>query len=453
MSIETLQHLEREIARLYALQADVLVAVASARPVVDEFALLDPVSDDERRIRIEDAVREEVAAALRWSSSMAQSRIDQARLLAGPLGQVRDALLVGEVSPRHVGVIVDAAGRLPGAIDRFRRGRDGLPDGRAITAQAEFGAACAELQRRVLPTARRSTVARTRQAARRAVMLIDAEGERRRQEQARCTRNVHVSDDLDGLSTLVARLASQDAHAVMAIVNALAGGDDHPELTVGERRAEALAALVLARGMGSRSADGTALRVQARVDVVVDLPTLLGLADHPGELAGGGTAVPVSVDGIREILADPRIDVSLRRLVVDPLSGHLLDVGRRSYRVPDSLRRFLAARDGVCRFPGCGRRADRCQVDHAVGWDDDGCTDIANLGALCVRHHQLKTHSGWDILESRADGSCIWRSPQGRIYQHRARRLLHPAPWEDPDPTPLLGSGLGPAMEPDPPPF
>jgi hypothetical protein len=347
-----------EIARLHALQADALVAVASADRVVDEFALIDPVSSEERRIRIEDAVREEVAAALRWSPSMAQARIDQARLLAGPLDQVREALVAGEISPRHVGVIAEAAGRLPGAVDRFRRDVDGQPDARAIAAEAEFAAACEQLERRVLPTACRSTVARTRQATRRAVLAIDADGQRRRHLQARCAREVYVADGEDGISTLVARLSTPDAHAVFALVDAVAHdlGDEpegcRPRLTIGERRAEALAALVLAR-------DGSSAVVQARVDVVVDLPTLLGLAERAGELAGCGAGeVPVSADAIRELIADPRIAVSLRRLVTDPVTGHLLDCDRRSYQVPDALRAFLVARDQTCRFPGCARPAD-----------------------------------------------------------------------------------------------
>jgi hypothetical protein len=113
-----------EIARLHALQADALVAVASADRVVDEFALIDPVSSEERRIRIEDAVREEVAAALRWSPSMAQARIDQARLLAGPLDQVREAL-VAAVDGRAY-----AAGNAPrGAGDRRRWAAPTAPAG------------------------------------------------------------------------------------------------------------------------------------------------------------------------------------------------------------------------------------------------------------------------------------------------------------------------------------
>jgi hypothetical protein len=105
-------------------------------------------------------------------------------------------------------------------------------------------------------------------------------------------------------------------------------------------------------------------------------------------------------------------------VITDPHTGHVLDVGRSRYEIPKALRRLIVARDRTCRFPGCNRSAARGQIDHARPWDDGGHTDAANLGALCVRHHQLKTHAGWDITESRADGSCTWTSPQGRRYDH-----------------------------------
>jgi hypothetical protein len=126
----------------------------------------------------------------------------------------------------------------------------------------------------------------------------------------------------------------------------------------------------------------------------------------------------VSPDVLRDLLADPAVAVTIRRLVTDPLTGHLLDYGRKTYEIPERLREFIIARDRTCRFPGCGRRADLAQIDHAIPWDDGGTTSPANLGALCVRHHQLKTFAGWQITESKANGSCVWISPQGRRYDH-----------------------------------
>jgi hypothetical protein len=280
------------------------------------------------------------------------------------------------------------------------------------------------LQDRVLPAAKRGSLSHTRAAARRAVLAIDAEGEARRRMNARCTRDAWVSDQDDGISLFMAAMATEDAHAVLTAINTHANAHAHsladrpdadgdPVMTIGERRVRALAQLVL-----GGDSTGIAPR-RAHLDLMMDLPTFLALrdADSPGsvELRGAG---PLSSDVVRDLLADPDVAVTIRRLVTDPITGHLLDYGRRTYEVPERLREFIIARDRTCRFPGCRRRADLSQIDHATPWDDGGQSNPANLGALCVRHHQLKTHAGWQITESKADGSCMWTSPHGRRYDH-----------------------------------
>ena len=417
LAIARLREVEREMARLHALQAELLVAAASPEPRVAELLVLDPRPgyDDERLGRIADVVREEIACALRWSPSVAQSRIDAARLLCGPLASTHAALASGEITQRHAMELVESAIRLPGR------------HGRTDDDRREFARRCALLQDRVLHVAVRGTVAQTRAAARRALLAIDADGQARRRREARCTRDVYVIDELDGISTLIARLATEQAHAVMAAVREVASST-LPSATVdhtapGEQRADALSWLVLrARTLGaspdSAAAPGSST---VRLDVVVGLDQLLG--DDPSgsvELRGSGS---ISMGMLCALLDDPETTATMRRLVVDPYSGHLLDVGRRTYEVPRRLRDYIALRDRTCRFPGCGRRADRCQVDHALAWGDGGATSPDNLGALCVRHHQLKTHGDWQILASRPDGSCTWRSPAGRRYEHPPRAV------------------------------
>jgi hypothetical protein len=433
-AVTFLQVHQRVAAWWAAVGLEAIIPAAAAEPLIEEFTLLVPGSDEERRIRIADVRREELGAALRLPAATAQDHIDTARLLAGPLAATAAALAAGEITDRHVAVIVEAAGRLPG-----RGMRD---DG----DRATFTSCCADLERRVLPTARKATVSMTRAAARRAVLAIDAAGERRRRREAKCTRDVYVLDELDGISTLIARMSTEAAHAVMTAVDALAHDDrfsppftdgthadgptrGHETATIGERRGEALAALVLrALAAGGVKSDGgdrggsgevPAPQVRAHLDLVIDLPTLLALADGGAggqvELRGAG---PVSADVVRDLLADPEVAVTMRRLVTDPVTGHLLDYGRRVYQVPQRLREYVIARDRVCRFPGCRRAAARSQIDHAEAWNDGGDTSPANLGALCTRHHQLKTHAGWRITDSRPDGSCTWTSPHGRIYDH-----------------------------------
>ncbi len=419
-AVTCLQVHERISAWWASVQAEFLVAAASGDRQVDEFVLLDPRPghDQERTVRVEDAVREEIAAALRWSPVTTGHRIDTARLLAGPLAATHEALSLGEISTGHVAVLAEASSRLPG------RYADGGRHG------VDFTIACAQLQSRVLPVARRGTLVATRAAARRAVLAIDADGARQRRLEARCTRDVYVVDDLDGISTLIARMATEDAHALMTAIDTRAATMDvaagSEEMRIGEKRAAALRELVLDSATDLVPGAGHAGRPRrsAHLDLVIDLATLLDLADDPATLAGSGcSSGPVLADVIRDLLGDPDIAVTMRRLVTDPLTGHLLDIGRRSYAIPDRLREYVQARDVTCRFPGCRRRATTCQIDHARPWDDNGETSRQNLGALCVRHHQLKTHAGWTITTSQADGTCTWTSPQGRHYDHPPEQI------------------------------
>ena len=83
----------------------------------------------------------------------------------------------------------------------------------------------------------------------------------------------------------------------------------------------------------------------------------------------------------------------------------------RATRSPERCATWSRFETGPAGSRAVGRRASRCQIDHAEAWEDGGGTDVANLGMLCVRHHQLKTHGGWVLTESAADGSCTWTSP------------------------------------------
>lgn len=96
-------------------------------------------------------------------------------------------------------------------------------------------------------------------------------------------------------------------------------------------------------------------------------------------------------------------------------------------------------RDRTCRFPGCMRRAAKCEIDHAQAWDAGGRTVRGNLGALCKRHHMMKTHAGWSIKVSAEDGSCIWVSPMGHRYAHEVESLLPDLPqgWDPQEWDPL----------------
>ncbi len=139
------------------------------------------------------------------------------------------------------------------------------------------------------------------------------------------------------------------------------------------------------------------------------MSTLLGLDDQAAELDGHG---PIPAELARRIADDQ--SGTWRRLVTDDL-GRLIDYGRTTYRPPAELRDFVLARDASCRFPGCNRRARRCDLDHLVAWDEGGTTNGPNLHALCCRHHHLKHEAGWTVRRSE-DGDTRWNSPSGHRY-------------------------------------
>lgn len=439
--------LQRHQSWLASLEARALVRAAGAHTQQREIHVHDARSARERRITIVDEAREEIAAALHRSPMAVHDQLEQARALHGPLRRTRDALASGELAPAQARMLVQQALRMTGADTCLGQAPD-TDSGVDADERALFDGLCARLQDRVLDRACRAVPSAVTSMARRAVAAIDAPGARERHRRARRLIDVQLVPEDDGLALLIARLAAADAARVHGAIcaeaeqavagQAIAGqavagqavADSPHDLTAGQRRAAALLALVTgARGHAVVDASGrdsqtfpTGGRATngVEIDVTIDLATLLGWQDGCGTLRapGFGDGEPMSLDALRDLLDDPSLGVTLRRLVTDPLTGELLDRGRRAYAAPDALRSFLAARDGTCRFPGCRRRAASCQLDHAVPWEEGGGTDRANLGALCVRHHQFKTHAGWQLRPRGPGGACAWESPGGRSYDH-----------------------------------
>jgi hypothetical protein len=213
------------------------------------------------------------------------------------------------------------------------------------------------------------------------------------------------------MAALIATLTAADADTIWQALDATAraGCDQsaHPgSEPIDARRADALLAWAQAA-----LADPNLPRRQGRrveVQVVMDAATLFGLADNPAELIGYG---PIPADAARLLAGD----ATWRRLLVDPVDGHLLDYGSVTYRPPQRLVDFIVARDRCCRFPGCARRADACDVDHVCPYHTGGATAAGNCCCLCRHHHRLKTHGGWH-LELRPDGTAIWSAPSGRTF-------------------------------------
>ena len=106
-----------------------------------------------------------------------------------------------------------------------------------------------------------------------------------------------------------------------------------------------------------------------------------------------------------------------RRLVTDPASGVVIDVGRTRYRPPAGLADLVRARDRACVFPTCQTPAERCDIDHLTAWSQGGTTSLDNLATLCEAHHRLKHTPGWALTRDQASGTLSWHTPDKTIYQ------------------------------------
>jgi len=81
-----------------------------------------------------------------------------------------------------------------------------------------------------------------------------------------------------------------------------------------------------------------------------------------------------------------------------------------AYRVPDSMRALVEARDRTCGFPTCRQPAWRCEQDHTIAHRLGGLTCPCNLSPECSRHHHLKHLLSWRLDQPRP-GVLTWTTP------------------------------------------
>ena len=382
--------------------------------------------------------REQVAAALKISCRSAQIEVDHAqRLMALP--RTLSALAEGVLTTRAAKVMVAQT------LD--------LSDVQISVVEAD-----------VVDYACTHTPAEVKRRVTRTLYTLFPAVQEAQQVAAAAGREVVMYPAEHGMAVLEALLPCHEANLVFGYLNRAADvlkTQDRDQLKTaglptnelasrGTYRADALVALVAARW-------GTPTHVQAQessnqnqdqsvidesvvitgesvihdvisagtiVNIVMDLPTAVGLADNPGQLQGYG---PIPGTLARELAADAR----WRRWITDE-HGTLTAVGTTRYRPPDALRQFVIARDQRCRFPGCHQPAQHCDLDHAMPYDQGGPTDASNLGALCRRHHRIKTTGGWNITNIAPDRTYTWSTPTGKHIHQELEPLLPTTPTTQP---------------------
>ncbi|KUH87614.1 MULTISPECIES: HNH endonuclease signature motif containing protein [unclassified Mycobacterium] len=156
------------------------------------------------------------------------------------------------------------------------------------------------------------------------------------------------------------------------------------------------------------AAEQHAAATAAVVHLLAEHGTLDGTSDKPGYLPGFGVLPAESVRGIAK-------NAQLKPVVL-PRADAVADNG---YRPSAGLTDFLRWRDLTCRWPGCDKPVQRCDVDHTVPWPY-GPTHPSNTKHYCRTHHLVKTFlcgtGGWSDRQL-PDGSIELIAPTGHLWR------------------------------------
>jgi len=431
--IESIAGLEKMMASLAAHRA-VLVDQAHewSKATVDQ--VVPAGAAPQRRTELaERSFVAEMACALRVPERSAQKLIAESAMLVSDLPQSLTSLAEGRIGYRHAQVLVDECygvdaddrAKLEAAVidragdstpsrlrARVRRVRESMHpetmgarakaavDGRSFTAEHDRdGMGWLHLY------AQSPLVAGIDDRVEQVAVAMKKEGDPRTLAQLRAdiaamlllgnaTGNCSAADGADDRAAADPRAAVDDSADPRAAVKDNAA--DY--LAVGPDRHNAMKPLARLLEM-----------VRPELNVAVPALTLLGKSELPATLDG---VTPIDADTAR-LLAS--VAPSFTRLLTHPETGVVLSVGRKKYRPPPDLLRYLRLRDGTCRFPGCRRRARRTEIDHTRQRQSGGPTQSDNLACLCSKHHHLKDETVWKVVQL-SGGVLEWTSPAGRTY-------------------------------------
>ncbi|EFV90102.1 hypothetical protein ES5_17798, partial [Dietzia cinnamea P4] len=270
----------------------------------------------------------------------------------------------------------------------------------------------------------------------------DPDAIRLRKEDASRTRGVRIGKGVDGMSTVSALLATEEAAVLAealdqrvaehqaadtdttaAAAAARAAGPDEPvepepNYSTAERRADALMSLICGdtpthpdAASASKDTDGadgggpasTSSRPGApagtgQAPVLRPKVTVIATGDNGRDEHGARVEFTRTGEAALQTLMEMLATADGATFEqVDPRIGAADDTDAAlRYRPSAELARRVRLRDGTCRHPGCAIPADDCDLDHVVPFNHadpaaGGQTVEANLVAQCRRHHRFKT--------------------------------------------------------------
>lgn len=357
-------------------QAEAYATMAAvAESTVEEVADLPPELAD-------DCAADEIQAALTLTRRSAETQLGFASTLVSDYPDLWNALSQGNLDVPRVMVIVNQTLHLEPVL------RAGVVS-------------------EIIETAPALTTGQLRARLARLVISVDPDSAAKRYQEGLEARRVVVDANPDGTANLCGwSLPAAETQAVMRKVNRLARTLKTKEeiRSIDQLRADVFLDLLQERTSGHRGAD------RGVVDIRVDLTTLAGLDDNPGQIPGWG---PIVADVARQVARD-QADSEWRITITDP-EGTPVAVTTTRRRPSTVQRRQVEARNPTCVFPGCRFPSAQCDIDHEHPWADTHRTDTTDLDPLCRHHHIGKHKRGWRLKRVRPS-VYQWTSPLGHTY-------------------------------------
>lgn len=351
-------------------------------------AMMDP--DDDPHEALEHAERGaalEIRAALRLTRRSAESELEMAVSLSRSFPAVLQALTTGTIDARRARTIAHGVSHLDAAAARL-------------------------VVDRVLEEAPRMTTGQL--AARIRTLCVEAEPEEAKDryqtalESRRTVAEVTIDHTvsfliLDGPPDRVAEAQHNINHIAMSLRSPRDGR------TMDQLRCDVALDLLTGRTDYRTTGRGT-------IDLQVDVETLAGLAESPGDLAGLG---PVIADIARQVAARQH-DAEWRFSVIDPTTRLPIHNGTTRRRPNAAQTRAVRTRNRTCVFPGCRVPASECDIDHTEPWAHSGQTVVDHLAPGC-RHDHVGRHQFRWVYQPLPAGDWLWTSPLGHVYTTSGR--------------------------------
>jgi len=251
-----------------------------------------------------------------------------------------------------------------------------------------------------------------------------------RAEAQLARRGLWTFKEDDGMVRLTALLPAADAAVVMTALEAVSA--EQPPVSIKDtsavpdpaedrwaaRRADSLVAICEQASTLAGNPEGLVSDPEScQLVVHVEPPHEAGFVGTPdvGLLTGEDPkgrchledGTPISAAVAHRLGCDAQV------VAITERDGLPIDVGRARRLFTRPQKRAMRARDGTCRFPGCGVPARWTHLHHLIPWELGGPTDLANGLSLCNFHHARLHDRHYRILGS-PDGELRFETPDGR---------------------------------------